>query len=120
MVAASVAHPAWQAEQPGIEVTAGAGNARVILGGPPHTPLPAGDPPGGVGPTIPQVPKPDAPSGIDVEPRKTAGEIAVEAALPEGGNHAPVGGFLYFLYAARTKSIKQLELQYRDTVLKLR
>jgi hypothetical protein len=67
MVAASVAHPDWQAEKPGVEATAGAGNARVILGGPPRTPLPTGDPPGSEGPTIPQVPKQDAPEGIDVQ-----------------------------------------------------
>ena len=120
MVAASVAHPDWQAEKPGVEATAGAGNARVILGGLPHTPLPTGDPPGSVGPTIPQVPKPDLPEGIDVQPVKTAAETAVETGLPEGKNRAPVSGFLYFMYTGRTKSIRQVELVYRDTVLKLR
>jgi hypothetical protein len=44
----------------------------------------------------------------------------VEAALPEGRNRAPIGGFLYFLCTGRNKSIKQVELLYRDTVLKLR
>jgi hypothetical protein len=120
MVAASVAHPDWQSERPGVEATAGVGNARVILGGPPHTPLPTGDPPGGAGPTIPRVPKPDPPEGIDMQPVKTADEIAVEAALPDGKNRAPVSGFLYFIYTGRTKSIKQVVLLYRDTVLKLR
>jgi hypothetical protein len=120
MVAASVAHPDWQAEKPGVEATAGAGNARVILGGPPHTPLPTGDPPGSAGPTIPKVPKPDPPEGIDMQPAKTAAEIAVEAALPEGKNRAPVSGFLYFIYTGRTKSINRVELLYRDTVLRLR
>jgi hypothetical protein len=44
----------------------------------------------------------------------------VEAALPEGKNRAPVSGFLYFIYTGRTKSIKQVVLQYKDAVLKLR
>jgi hypothetical protein len=120
VVAASIAHPDWQPERTGIEAAAGAGNARVTLGGPPHTPLPAGDPPGSAGPTIPRVPKPDPPEGIDMQPVKTADEIAVEAALPEGKNRAPVSGFLYFIYTGCTRSIKQVELQYRDAVLKLR
>jgi hypothetical protein len=120
VVAASIAHPDWQPERTGIEAAAGAGNARVTLGGPPHTPLPAGDPPGSAGPTIPRVPKPDPPEGIDMQPVKTADEIAVEAALPEGKNRAPVSGFLYFIYTGSTRSIKQVELQYRDAVLKLR
>jgi len=120
MVAASIAHPDWQTERPGVEAAAGAGNARVILGGPPHTPLPTGDPPGSAGPTIPRVPKPDPPEGIDMQPVKTAADIAVEAALQEGKNRAPVSGFLYFIYTGRTKSIKQVELLYLDAVLKLR
>lgn len=99
---AAMAHPDWEAERPGIEATAGAGNARVTLGAPP------------------QVPKPDPPGGIERQPAKGADEIAVEAALPEGKNRAPVSGFLYFIYTGRTRSIKQVELLYRDTSLKLR
>ncbi len=55
-----------------------------------------------------------------MQPVKTASEIAVEGALPEGKNRAPVSGFLYFSYTGRNKSIKQVELLYRDAVLKLR
>ena len=55
-----------------------------------------------------------------MQPAKTADEIAVEAALPEGKNRTPVSGFLYFVYTGRTKSIKRVELLYRDTVLRLR
>lgn len=55
-----------------------------------------------------------------MQPAKTASEIAVEAAMPEGKNRAPVSGFLYFAYTGRTKSIKKVELLYRDTVLGLR
>lgn len=120
IVAASVAHPEWQSQRPSAEAIGGIGNARVTLGGPPRTPLPTGAPPDNTGPTIPQVPKPEPQEGGDVQPAKTADEIAVEAALPEGKNRAPVSGFLYFLYTGRNKSIKQVELLYRDTVLKLR
>ena len=107
MAAASIAHPDWQSEKPGAEAVAGAGNARVTLGGPLHTALPTGDPPGSAGPTILQVPKPDPPEGSDKQPVKTADEIAVEAALPEGKNRAPVGGVLYFIYTGRTRSVKR-------------
>ena len=82
MVAASIAHPAWQSQKPGVEATAGAGTGKVILGGPPHTPLPAGDPPGSSGPTIPRVPKQNPPEGIDMQPVKTADEIAVGRLCP--------------------------------------
>jgi hypothetical protein len=56
MVATSLTHPD-QTERPGVEATAGAGNSGVILGGPP----------GSAGPTIPRVPKPDTPEGIDIQ-----------------------------------------------------
>jgi hypothetical protein len=120
IVASSVAHPDWQAERPGIEAIGGVGNTRVTLGGPARTPLPAGAPPDNPAPTIPQVPKPDPPEGVDRIPVKTADQIAIEAALPEGKTRAPVGGFLYFAYTGSNKSIKKVELLSRDTVLKLR
>jgi hypothetical protein len=93
VVAASAAHPEWQPERTGIEASASARNARLTLCGPPHTPLPAGDPPGSSGPTIPRVLNQTL-DGVDMPAPLRADEIAVEAA--------------------------QVVLRYRDAELKLR
>jgi hypothetical protein len=118
-VAMTLDHPDWQQERPGWDASAGAGNGRVTLGGPPHTPLPGGDPPG----TYPQptrIPKPDPPGGVEPQARASASQIAVECALPDATQRAPVSGFLYFAYSGNTKSIKSVVLRYRDAELKLR
>jgi hypothetical protein len=117
-VATTLDHPDWQAERPGVEATAGTPNGRVTLGAPPHTPLPNGDPPGY--PRTTPLPQPDPPGGIERQPRASASQIAVECALPDGPQRAPVSGFLYFAYSGNTKSIKSLVLHYRDAELKLR
>jgi hypothetical protein len=117
-VAAMLDHPDWQPERPGIEATAGTPNGRVTLGAPPDTPLPTGDPPGY--PRTAPLPQPDPPGGIEREPRASASQVAVECALPEGPQRAPISGFLYFAYSGNTKSIKSLVLHYRDAELKLR
>jgi hypothetical protein len=119
-VASTLDHPDWQMERPGIEATAGTPNGGVILGAPPHTPLPTGDPPGTYPKTVPPAPKPDPPGGVERQPREPASQVAVECALPEGTPRAPVSGFLYFAYTGNTKSIKSLVLHYRDAELKLR
>lgn len=117
-VATTLDHPDWQQERPGVEATAGTPNGRVTLGAPPHTPLPNGDPPGY--PRTTPLPQPDPPGGIEREPRASASQIAVECALPDGAQRAPVSGFLYFTYSGNTKSIKSLVLHYHDADLKLR
>ncbi len=117
-VASTLDHPDWQTERPGIEATAGTPNGRVTLGAPPHTPLPNGDPPGY--PRTTPLPQPDPPGGIEPQPRASASQIAVECALPDGSQRAPISGFLYFAYSGNTKSIKSLVLHYRDGELKLR
>jgi hypothetical protein len=118
-VASNLDHPDFQSERPGIEATAGNPNGGIMLGGPPHTPLPGGDPAGPYPRTAP-LPQPDPPGGIEPRPRASASQIAVECALPEGKQRAPIAGFLYFPYPGNTKSIKSLILRYRDAELKLR
>jgi hypothetical protein len=117
-VATTLDHPDWQQERPGIEATAGTPNGRVTLGAPPHTPLPTGDPPGY--PRTTPLPQPDPPGEIERQPRASASQIAVECALPDGPQRAPISGFLYFAYSGNVKSIKSLVLHYRDVELKLR
>ena len=110
-VAMTLSHPDWQQDRPGVEASAGAGNTRVTLGGPPHTPLPTGDPPGTYPQTAPKIPRPDPPGGVEPQSRASASQIAVECALPDGSQRAPVSGFLYFVYSGNTKSIQQVVLQ---------
>ena len=117
-VGTTLDHPDWQPNQPQVEASAGTPNGRVTLGAPPHTPLPAGEPPGY--PRTAPLPQPDAPGGVEAQPRAPASRIAVECALPDGSQGLPVSGFLYFAYSGSTKSIKSLVLRYRDAELKLR
>jgi hypothetical protein len=120
MVAGSLQHPEWEQPKPTGEIDAGAGNAGVILGGPPRNPnpFPGSNPPGSQLP--PRVPVPqDNPGGVEKEQVK-AEVIAVETALVEGPHHAAFSGFLYFAYRGKPSSVKTLELLYRDAVLKLK
>ena len=70
----------------------GAGGTDVILGAPrPETS------PGAQQPRLPRPPRvpPDPPGGIEKEPPVKAGELVLEATLPEGGFAGPVSGFLF-------------------------
>jgi hypothetical protein len=120
LVAASLQHPEWEQPGPNAEIDASAGNAGVVIGGPPRNrnPFPGSNPPGTQ--PVPPVPVPrDNPGGVEKEQVK-AEVIAVETALVEGGHHAAFSGFLYFAYRGKANSIKTLELLYQDAVLKLK
>jgi len=120
MAAASLAHPEWE-QAAGVrpEVGVSAGNAGVILGGPPRNPnpFPGSQPPGA--PLPPRVQSPAEQSGLGKEP-VTGDVMLLETALVEGPHHAAVSGFLYFPFRGKIGSIKTLELLYRDAVMKLR
>jgi hypothetical protein len=120
MVAASLQHPEWEQPKPNVEVDAGVGNAGVVVGGPPRNPhpFPGSSEPGTELPPRVDVPK-DNPTGMEKEQVK-AEVVAVETALVEGPRHTPISGFLYFAYRAKPGSVKTLELQYQDAVLKLK
>jgi hypothetical protein len=121
IVAASLQHPEWELPRtPNAEVDAGAGNAGVVIGGPPRNahPFPGSTEPGTELPPRIEVPK-DNPSGIE-QPRVKADVLAVETSLVEGPHHAAISGFLYFAYRGKPASIKTLELLYQDAVLKLK
>ncbi|MGD0871451.1 MAG: hypothetical protein ABSB88_18005 [Bryobacteraceae bacterium] len=120
MVAASLQHPEWEQPRPNGEIDASAGNAGVVIGGPPRNPnpFPGSNPPGSQLPPRVEAPK-DNPSGVEKEQVK-AEVVAVETALVEGPHHAAFSGFLYFVYRAKPSSVKTLELLYQDAVLKLK
>jgi len=118
MVAADMHHPEFQTA-PWAQASGGVDGHDVIIGGPPRdhpfpgSPMPTPQP----RPPV-DVPK-DNPSGVKSEPVDPY-KLLVETAIEEGQHHAPVSGFLYFHFRGNVKSIKTLELVYRDAVLKLR
>jgi hypothetical protein len=121
-VAASLKYPDWEQSR-SVEGWGGSGDTGVILGRPAPTERWPGDPRGRIPRPPPRAPKPEDRSGIEHTPEKTADQVAVEAALPEGPTRRPVSGFLYFPYSGKTKGIKTLELLYLgpegETALKL-
>src|ERR1039458_6795214 len=84
MVAAGLHHPEWQQPRPNGQIDASAGNAGVVLGGPPRNsnPFPGSNPPDSQLPPRVEVSQ-DNPSGVEKENVK-ADVIAVETALVEG------------------------------------
>ena len=46
------------------------------------------------------------------DPPLSAGDLAVQAALPEGDRHGPTSGFLYFPYRGKIGHIRSLELVF--------
>ena len=115
MVASRMQRPEWQM-RPRLEAEGGLGNTGVILG----RPVPSQTPGGQRSPApIPRSPVPDNPN-VNPQPRVTAHELAIQAALPEGQYRGPVSGFLYFPYKGKTSAIKSLELMYEEAALQLR
>jgi hypothetical protein len=112
-VAASLRYPDWEMHPRG-EASAGVGDTGVVLGRPPAVGRFPGDPT----PTqnrLPQPPKaPDDRNGIEQQEPEPAEVVIARTALPEGATARPVSGFLYFPYKGKTKSIKSLELVFRD------
>jgi hypothetical protein len=109
MVAASIKYPDWSDRT---EVTmAGTVAGRDIVYGPAP---PVERFPGDRRAERPRT-APRMPTGIpapESEPPPPIEEIVREAALPEGEVKLPAGGYLYFAYKGKLKSIKKLELLY--------
>jgi hypothetical protein len=111
-VAASLKYPGWNS-RPRLETGASIGNTGVILGRPAPVERFPGDP--SARRRIPEPPKiGQTPQQAGKEPRQTADQAAVERALPDTKLEHPVSGYLYFAYQGKTKSIKSLELIFRD------
>ncbi len=110
MVAASLKYPDWH-ERRGLEGSAGAGNAGVILGTP-SSRFPGDSRDRRRLPAPPRAPEEENRSGIERAPETKAEDAVVGAALPEGPQRGPVAGCLYFPYDGKLKSLKTLELLY--------
>jgi hypothetical protein len=117
MVAAAIKYPDWN-RQKGLQAGAGMGDATVILGRPPIEPRFPGDnrPAQRRGPSVGQVPPQQAPETMQSPQQKgdSPDELAVKLALEDGEFQGPIRGFLYFAYEKNLKSIKQVELLYRE------
>jgi hypothetical protein len=110
LVAASIRYSDWEQGRR-LEVGAGAGDAGVVLGRPtPQERFPGDGSARQRLPPAPRAPAPDDRTGLEREPARTAPEMAVEAALPEGAQTLPVAGYVYFPFKGKPKSIRTLEL----------
>jgi len=120
MVAASVKYPDWE-ERKRVEMTAGVGDADVILGRPRPVERFPGDPRPREQrlPQPPQVPEAENRSGLDPKEKVKPEDAVTGSALPEGSLRAPVSGYLYFAYKGKAGKIKSLELLVDGATLKL-
>ena len=120
MVAASIKYADWEMRR-GVEMSAGVGDADVVLGRPRPTERFPGDPRPGQErlPQPPQAPEQENRSGMEKQAKVKPEDAVVAAALPEGTVRGPVSGYLYFAYKGKAGKIKSLELLYDGAVLKL-
>ncbi len=123
IVAGSLKYSDWEYPRT-VQADAGVGPADVILGRPTPEPRFPGDRRESQrrGPPVTRAPA-QVPGGMEKQQAQTAAEAAVESALPQSAYAGAVGGHLYFRYKGKTKSLKKLELIYRqgdqETVLPL-
>lgn len=113
-VAASLKYPDWEYPR-SVEGGIGVGPTDIILGRRPQEPRFPGDRRESQrrAPPVTQAPG-RVPSAVEKEQTQTPAEAAVESAMPEGACGRPVSGNLYFRFQGKTKSIKKLELIYRQ------
>ncbi len=113
-VAASLKYDDWT-RRPAVVGTVGMGDAAVIIGrdrrserfpgdGTQRTRLPA----------PPRAPESEDRSGQGNAPSMRPEDVVSEYALPEGPSNGAVSGYLYFAYKGKVKSIRSLELIYKN------
>ena len=114
-VAASLKYPDWEL-RPNAEVTAGMGDAGVVIGRPPVVGRFPDDPRPGQSrlPRAPKAPTPDDQRGVEHEEPESIDQIIARTALPDGPAAKPVSGYVYFAHKGKAKSVKSLELIYQD------
>lgn len=122
-VGASLKYSDWE-RKPRVETGVGIGGADVIIGRRVPTPRFPGDRREEARRTPPVIQAPgQVSSGVEREEPVTPGEAAVASALPDGSYTKAAAGNLYFRYSGKTKSIKKLELLFRqgeqETTLRL-
>jgi|SRR5579862_915533 len=110
-VAASLKYPDWE-QHPVTEVSAGMGDANVIIGRPVSVGRFPGDPTDSEthAPHPPRVPTTGEQAGIERERPESIDQVISRTALLEGPADRPVSGFLYFPYKGKIKSLKSIEL----------
>ncbi len=122
-VAASLKYSDWEYPR-SVEAGVGVGGTDVIIGRPEAAPRFPGDRRESERrrPTEPRAPG-GISSGVEKQQTLTPAEAVVESALPEGLWSKPAAGHLYFRYKGKMKSLKSLELLYRqderETALRL-
>jgi hypothetical protein len=114
-VAGSLKYPDWEL-RPNAQVTAGVGDTDVVIGRPPVVGRFPDDPRPAQSrlPRAPKAPVPDDQRGVEHEELESIDQIIARTALPDGPAAKPVSGYLYFAHKGKAKSIKSLELIYRD------
>ena len=121
MVIEDMKHPEFRTQSlPHTEVGGAVDNHGVVFGGPPINshPFPDSQVPN-TPPAYPPVEIPrDNPSGVKQQPVDPY-ELLLQTSLEEGQHHAAIGGYLYFPFRGKIKSVKTLELLYQDVTLKL-
>jgi len=114
LVAAYIEHPEWR-DLPQARGSVGMGDKTVIFGPPPvQQPFPVPNAP----PLPPRIPHGDP--NVPAADRDRPGELVVETALPPGEHRGPVSGYLYFAYKGKVKSIRSVDLLYRDLAIRLK
>jgi len=111
-VAASLKYPDWEQHRT-TEVSAGVGDANVTLGRPPAVGRFPGDPTARR-PRPPRAPGTDEQNGVEREEPESAEQVINRTALVEGLASHPVSGFLYFPFKGKIKSLKSVELIYKN------
>jgi len=129
MVANSFDYRRADPGEPGATLSAGVGNAGVIIGGQPGQRPQTGDPngppvpPGQLDPRVPdpsvrntpppqRIPETPNPYLIDKTPPLTEREQVERAALLSGDLEPPLSGVVFFPYQGKPESIKSVELLY--------
>ena len=114
-VAASLKYPDWEI-RPNAEVTAGVGDAGVVIGRPPVVGRFPDDPRPGQSrlPRAPKAPVPDDQRGVEHEAPESIDQVIARTALPEGPAAKPVSGYLYFAHKGKAKTVKSVELTYQE------
>jgi hypothetical protein len=110
--AASLRPSMFDYQQPRLSGGIGAGPIGVGMGQP-------GPVPGSPMPRQPRTPEAAPPGGIERTPVSPE-EVLLNTALPAGSHKGPVSGFVYFRFEGKLKSVKNVELIYDSTTLKLK
>jgi len=114
-VAASLKYEDWT-RRPNLTAAGGIGDAGIIIGAPRQTERFPGDPRPQQRrlPNPPQAPTHEDRSGVDKAPPADPAQICIEQSLAEGEFTAPLRGYLYFPWPGKLKSLKKVELLYRN------